>query len=51
MSDRAPQQVGFGYLCVTLLLVIQTTAILGQLLTLKELERGLSQVLRHKRGP
>lgn len=42
MSDRAHQQLGFDCLKVTLPLVTQTTAILGQLIILKELERGLS---------
>lgn len=44
---RALQQVGFDYLGVTRPLVMQTAPILGHLITLKDLERGLSRALTH----
>ena len=44
---RALQQVGFDHLGVTRPLVMQTAPILGNLITLKDLERGLSRALTH----
>lgn len=50
LAGGALQQVGFDYLGVILSLVTQTTPILGQLISLKELERGLPGALMHNGG-